>query len=131
MATGKNEKDLKTHRVTVRFSNQEWEDFQKRMQDSGAQNKTEFIKACVLGNRIKVVVVDEEKNKMVAKLSQLKTELNAVGKNINQVTRIANSYAAKGEFSPQVLQLKNKMIEFQNILERYKKTIQNLAKFIR
>lgn len=125
------QKELKTHRITFRLNTLELEEFEKRMQDSGAKNRTDYIKACILNKTIKTIKVDQEKSKIVAKLSILQSELNAIGKNINQVTKITNSYARKGEFSGQVFSLQEQLSNAEKLLERYRSTIKNLAKFIR
>lgn len=125
------DKSGKIFRGNFRMTPEEHQQFLNKFNASGAKSKSDFIVSILLNQELKIKVVDVEKSKLVAQLSQLKSEINSIGNNINQIARIANSYQNKSEFSPQILNLKTQILEAQNLLSNHKSLFQNLAKNIR
>ena len=54
---------------------------------SGAISKSDFVRACILGESFKVITVDKSAVEYYRKLSEITAEVHKIGVNYNQVVR--------------------------------------------
>lgn len=59
---------------------------------SGAETKSDFVRARMLGEHFKVITVDKSAVEYYRKLSELTTQIHKIGVLYNQVVRAINSY---------------------------------------
>ena len=62
---------------------------------SGAVSKSDFVRARILGERFKVIMVDKSAVEYYRKLSELTTQVHRIGTNYNQVVRLMHLYTAE------------------------------------
>ena len=61
-------------------------------QRSGAETKSDFVRARILGEHFKVITVDKSAVEYYRKLSELTTQIHKIGVLYNQTVRAINSY---------------------------------------
>ena len=59
---------------------------------SGAETKTDFVRARILGGHFKVITVDKSAVEYYRKLSELTAQIHKIGVLYNQAVRAINSY---------------------------------------
>ena len=59
---------------------------------SGAKSKADFVRGCILGEKVKVITVDKSAVDYYRKLSELIAENHRIGVLYNQTVRAINSY---------------------------------------
>ena len=59
---------------------------------SGAETKSDFVRARILGEHFKVITVDKSAVEYYRKLSELTAQIHKIGVLYNQVVRTINSY---------------------------------------
>ena len=64
-------------------------------QRSGAQTKSDFVRARILGESFKVITVDKSAVEYYRKLSELTAQVHKIGTNYNQVVRLMHLYTAE------------------------------------
>ena len=82
-----------------------WDNWQVRLPDpkdqqraidlfhkSGAETKSDFVRARILGEHFKVITVDKSAVEYYRKLSELTTQIHKIGVLYNQAVRAINSY---------------------------------------
>ena len=62
---------------------------------SGAVSKSDFVRARILGERFKVIMVDKSAVEYYRKLSELTDQVHKIGINYNQVVRLMHLYTAE------------------------------------
>lgn len=72
----------RTNRVVVDLSDKELKRLKERLKDYRSTNRSEFIRESILNNYI---IINDDTN-----LRELVYEVNRIGNNINQLTRLAN-----------------------------------------
>lgn len=122
----KNLKLLRTNRLNFKLNDDEMKIFNAR---KGVQNKSDFIRSCILNQEIKTVYIDREKTIIKNKLSILRTEIGRIGNNINQLTKIINAEYKKGTVSTKFLDVQTHLLKLEDLLEIQKKILSNLAEF--
>ena len=76
-------KEVKEHKITVRFSETEYEAIQNRMKNAGVINQSTFIRAMVLGGYVLHLDLPE--------IRELIRLLGIMTNNINQIAKRENS----------------------------------------
>ena len=76
-------KEMKEHKITVRFSELEYETIRNRMKSAGVINQSAFIRAMVLGGYVLHLDLPE--------IRELIRLLGIMTNNINQITKRENS----------------------------------------
>ena len=61
-------------------------------QRSGAETKSDFVRARILGEHFKVITVDKSAMEYYRKLSELTAQIHKIGVLYNQTVRAINSY---------------------------------------
>ena len=64
-------------------------------QRSGAETKSDFVRARILGEHFKVITVDKSAVEYYRKLSELTAQVHKIGTNYNQVVRLMHLYTAE------------------------------------
>ena len=64
-------------------------------QRSGAETKSDFVRARILGESFKVITVDKSAVEYYRKLSELTAQVHKIGTNYNQVIRLMHLYTAE------------------------------------
>jgi len=90
--------DNRTQRVTIRFTEAEIIPLRLRVQETASQEMADYIRRVVLGRKVRAVYRNRSMDDFIQELSLLRRELNAIGKNFNQVTKKVNATAGKKEF---------------------------------
>ena len=62
---------------------------------SGAETKSDFVRARILGEHFKVITVDKSAVEYYRKLSELTAQVHKIGVNYNQVVRLMRLYTAE------------------------------------
>lgn len=113
-------------RIYARLSESEYLLFTKRKSDLGVSSSSEFIRSCVLDKAIRTEPVDIEKARLSAKLSVIRGELNRIGKNINQITKIATAQDNMWLPANELLKLPKELDQMNALLEKHKLAIQQI-----
>ena len=115
------------HRNTVEVPH--WDRWDTRMPDvkdqlraidlynkSGAVSKSDFVRARILGERFKVIMVDKSAVEYYRKLSELTAQVHKIGINYNQVVRLMHLYTAEKSVKAllqELIQLTKELTTFQ------------------
>lgn len=84
----KREKERLTHRIHTRITRQKYEELSALLKRSGGQHSLSELLRNILDNRqIRVRTYDASLEKIMEELSAIRTQIHAIGININQVTR--------------------------------------------
>ena len=74
-------------------------------QRSGAETKSDFVRARILGESFKVITVDKSAVEYYRKLSELTIQVHKIGTNYNQVVRLMHLYMAEKSVKALLLEL--------------------------
>jgi hypothetical protein len=74
-------------RYSVNFTAQENAEFLSRYEQSGLQNKSKFIAACILNHQMKVVKLDKAAMDYYMRLTTFYSQFRAIGVNYNQIVK--------------------------------------------
>lgn len=77
--------DKKTHRVAVRFTEEENIRFLTLFERFGKKTRSEFLVDKVLNTPMKIIRYDKTLHDYIVKLSSIPTQVKAIGNNYNQV----------------------------------------------
>jgi len=77
--------------IPFRINGEEQVEFDRLMSNSGAKNRTEFIKACIFNKTLKVVKIDKVAFDYWRLLNNLQAQYRAIGNNYNQNTKALKS----------------------------------------
>ena len=83
---------------------------------SGAVSKSDFVRARILGERFKVIMVDKSAVEYYRKLSELTAQVHKIGINYNQVVRLMHLYTAEKSVKAllqELIQLTKELTTFQ------------------
>lgn len=102
--------DKSRKRVAKKYGDMpdKWDDWHARLPDpkdqirvidlyqkSGSMSKSEFVRARLLGEHFKVIMVDKSAVEYYRKLSELTAQVHKIGTNYNQVVRLMHLYTAE------------------------------------
>ena len=97
-------------------------------QRSGAQTKSDFVRARILGEHFKVITVDKSAVEYYRKLSELTAQIHKIGVLYNQTVRAINSYHSVKTAQLLLEKLENLSLQ---IITLQQKTIQLTEQFDR
>ena len=107
----KKEKQLRTERLTLRYSKEELDFIKLRKSQHKARGYADFILGVI--DNPTCFIVDTKP------LLALAAEINSVGININQIARVAD--ITNSVYEKDILQLKERVEKLQNVVSRYYK----------
>lgn len=95
--TGRKPKsDPADRKYSFRLNAEENTRFERLLADSGAKDRTLFIKKSIFGGQIKVVKIDKATMDYYIRLTEFHRQFQAVGNNYNQVVRsLKNNFGDK------------------------------------
>lgn len=99
--TGRKPKnDPADHKYSFRLNAEENTRFERLLADSGARDRTLFIKKSIFSGQIKVVRIDKATMDYYIKLTEFHKQFQAIGNNYNQVVRaLKNNFGEKRAMS--------------------------------
>ena len=97
-------------------------------QRSGAETKSDFVRARILGEHFKVITVDKSAVEYYRKLSELTAQIHKIGVLYNQTVRAINSYHSVKTAQLLLEKLENLSLQ---IITLQQKTIQLTEQFDR
>jgi hypothetical protein len=81
-----NRDELLKHKVGVRFDEKTFNKLKAQVQQSNASTVGELVRKIVTGEKVTFFVKDISMEEPTAELSRIRKEINAIGRNINQLT---------------------------------------------
>ena len=99
---------FRDERITVRLADFEKEIFYKQMKRAGHKNVTDFIMTAICKHHSTVVDTSP--------ILEIKGELNRIGCNVNQLTKVANS--TQSIYADDVETLRNNLTAVQDLVEK-------------
>ncbi|TXJ28075.1 MAG: plasmid mobilization relaxosome protein MobC [Chitinophagaceae bacterium] len=84
-------KNNRNRRMYVRFTDSEYEKINSRFARSTCQTLSEYLRKILLDKAIQVKHRNQSLDDLMAELTLLRSELNAIGNNYNQVVRRLNT----------------------------------------
>ncbi len=79
------------HLVETRVDDKTYEELKKLLSKSNCRYMSELVRDILCNRPVKVITYDKSKDKLLESLSAIRSELNAIGVNINQVTKYFNT----------------------------------------
>lgn len=118
--TPKAEKEKLSERITLRFTKDEMKGFNDRVKITYNLSKvTDLLRNIILKRKIIVYTKNKDLEDLVSEIAKLRSEMNAIGVNFNQIAKRVNTYdnhfIFKGEF-PEIQKTFDKFIEIQKEL---------------
>jgi hypothetical protein len=87
MIMQKKEKENRHRKITVRFTEKEFEKIEKSFKTTTKRKLSEYIRYVLLDRPVTVYTRDKSIDEMLVILASLKTELSAIGNNFNQAVK--------------------------------------------
>src|SRR5690348_1895265 len=81
-----NRDELLKHKVGVRFDEKTFNKLKSQVQQSNASTVGELVRKIVTGEKVTFFVKDTSMEEPTAELIRIRKEINAIGRNINQLT---------------------------------------------
>lgn len=81
-----NRDDLLKHKVGVRFDEKTFNKLKSQVQQSNASTVGELVRKIVINEKVTFFVKDISMEEPTAELIRIRKEINAIGRNINQLT---------------------------------------------
>lgn len=81
-----NRDELLKHKVGVRFDEKTYNKLKSQVQQSNASTVGELVRKMVTGEKVTFFVKDLSMEEPTAELIRIRKEINAIGRNINQLT---------------------------------------------
>ncbi len=81
-----NRDELLTHKVGVRFDEKTFNKLKSQVQHCNASTVGELVRKIVTGEKVTFFVKDISMEEPTAELIRIRKEINAIGRNINQLT---------------------------------------------
>lgn len=125
--------DKSRKRVAKKYGDMpdKWDDWHVRLPDpkdqirvialyhkSGSMSKSDFVRARLLGEHFKVIMVDKSAVEYYRKLSELTAQVHKIGTNYNQVVRLMHLYTADKSVKVLLQELINLTNEIKSIQEQ-------------
>ena len=82
------------HRLYTRVNDQKMRELQNLLQKNPKNDMSSLIRDILHNRKVKVFVKDQTFDNLMEELARLRTEIRAIGVNINQITRHFNTYPA-------------------------------------
>ena len=118
--------DNRVFRVTVRFKKTEFDRIKARVGHTYSGEMAAYFRLVLLEKPIRILHRNQSLDDHIKELSRMRSELNALGKNFNQVVKKVNATAGKPAFSFWVQQatsmekeLLRRVAAIQQIIENY------------
>lgn len=84
-------------KVTVRFTNEEYERLDNALKKTTFRKLSYYVRAILFNRKVTVYERNKSLDEFMEEVVLLRTELNRIGNNFNQVTRKINSAKDSGE----------------------------------
>lgn len=112
MQDGKPNKVIRTNKKeSFRLTDSEYEEFNRRLNESHITSKTEFIKAAIFDKKIKVVLIDKDMHDFHMRLTTLHSQFRAIGINYNQIVKQLNTHFSEKRALSALKNLENLTID--------------------
>lgn len=92
-----NRDELLIHKVGVRFDEKTFNKLKSQVQQSNASTVGELVRKIVTGEKVTFFVKDISMEEPTAELIRIRKEINAIGRNINQLTEAHHSSSITDE----------------------------------
>lgn len=92
-----NRDELLKHKVGVRFDEKTFNKLKAQVQQSNASTVGELVRKIVTGEKVTFFVKDISMEEPTAELIRIRKEINAIGRNINQLTEAHHSSGSADE----------------------------------
>jgi hypothetical protein len=87
----KQDMELK-HRLYTRVNDRKLQELQALLRQNPRNDMSSLIRDILHDRKVKVFVKDNSLDNVMEELAKLRTEIRAIGVNINQITRLFNTY---------------------------------------
>jgi len=81
-----------THQLCTRVGNEKYQELQKLLAGNPGNDMSRMLRDILHNREIKVLTVDKTIHELLDELRKIRSELRAIGVNINQITRQFNTY---------------------------------------
>lgn len=122
------DKDALKHLIWTRLNDDNYSRFQKLFSQSRYQTMSEFFREIVCERQIIIYTRDESLDITMDKLTRIGDELNAIGININQVSRKINSTIDKSKILSLGIELSEHLRHVDQTIKEVLPIISQLAK---
>jgi hypothetical protein len=92
-----NRDELLKHKVGVRFDEKTFNKLKTQVQQSNASTVGELVRKIVTGEKVTFFVKDISMEEPTAELIRIRKEINAIGRNINQLTEAHHTSSTTDE----------------------------------
>lgn len=106
---------VKDTKICFRLDVQELAELDRIVGNSGAKNRSEYIKAVVFSRAIQVSIVEEKRGENWKTLNNLYSQYRKFGNNYNQVVKVLHTTFEEKKALALLYKLENLTIEFVNI----------------
>jgi hypothetical protein len=124
---GKQQKELLVHDIKTRISEKEFQRLTSMLATTRYRNMTQLLRAIITNEPVITYTQDGTLGTVMEELVQLRRELNAVGNNLNQITRHLNSLKKDAGKGPLVGQAILTLSQLEGKIEKIYPLISQLA----
>jgi len=114
-------KEKRIRKVTVRFTQKEYEKLEKKFQNTTSSQLSHYIRNVLLGKPVVIKYRNESLDGFMEEIILLKQELNAIGNNFNQAVKKLHSLKQIPEFRNWLLMnetTKQQLLEKTNLIQQ-------------
>lgn len=80
------------YRIYTRVNSRKYQELKALLQKNSTNDMSSLIRDIIYNKPIKIITKDQTFDNLMEELSKLRTEIRAIGVNINQITRLFNTY---------------------------------------
>ncbi len=113
------------HRLYTRVNDRKYAELQKLLEGNPKNDMSQLLRDILHNRPIKVFTKDKTLDNVMEELARLRTEIRYIGVNINQITRLFNTYPAPHQ---KVLYAKMAFKEYQAIESRIEELLTIVSK---
>lgn len=121
--------DKKTHRVAVRFTEEENIRFLTLFERSGKKTRSEFLVDKVLNTPMKIIRYDKTFHDYIVKLSSFPAQVKAIGNNYNQIMEYLFQHFERKKALRLLYPLERAIIELVKANHELKQQIRQLLQY--
>lgn len=121
------ENNNRKRRIYVRLTDKEFTTLENRCKNTTCRSVSDYVRHCLFTKPITTIIRDASADEAIMQISHLNRELNAIGRNFNQLVRKVNATSQAAEIKGLLLLFDSqKKILFPKIDEA-KEQLQKLA----
>jgi hypothetical protein len=113
-------------RLSFRLTEEEHVQLQKMISDHNLKSRTNFVKDCIFGGKVRFVVVDSSSVEIIGRLADITQQLRAIGVNHNQAVKHLNTVFGEAKAANIMKHMAANYSKVDKVLEELKPIVEDI-----